>query len=115
MPFDSVHSVVLIDGIVLPLTILPGAGSASSSAAPDRVSVYAVTGVFPARSNTASSSAAVGIFTLSFCGLCAMITRLSSVIHRLAILFTSASVIFGTSCWASLYSYSIPGIGSPFR
>ena len=114
-PLDSVQSVTPTAGVVFVATILPGAGSLVTSAAPDRFSVYATTGVFPARSNTAFNSAGVGTFTLSFAGDSAMITRFSSVIHSLAILFTSVSVIVGTSCWTSLYSYSTPGNGSPFR
>ncbi len=114
-PFDSFHSTAPMLEIGFAATIFPAAGAFSMRFSDERFSVHAARVAFDALSNAARSPSRVGCGTPSLIGDCAMITRFSSVIQRFASEFTSARVIVGMSSCASLYSYSIPGIASPWR
>ena len=79
------------------------------------VSVHGVTRVAEAAAIAAWSSASVGTFTPLFCGIVARMTRLSSLSSERASADASASVMVGRSSSTSLYSYSMPGLGSSLR
>ena len=106
-PFDNFHSVTPISGIVRSCTTFPGVGAAAMSGASVIVSAYGLSLAFVDAEKAARISCSVGAFTPAFAGDCATMTRLSSVIHLAAALFTSASVIVGRIFCVSGHVYSI--------
>ena len=92
-----------------------GAGFRSTSSRVVVVSFHGVTGVEAADASAPFSSASVGTLMPGFCGDVARMTRPSSDSSVRASAETSSSVIVGSSCWTSLYSNSMPGLGSPSR
>ena len=93
----------------------PPVGACSISARVADVSTHGVTRAEVAVVSADCSSVSVGILMPPFCGVVARITRLSSPRSVRARFAASASVIVGSSCCTSLYSYSMPGLGSSFR
>ena len=115
-PFESFHSAAPMLVIGFDETILPAGGRGLDERCPTKRSrSMRDTVAFAARSNAARTPALRRTATPALIGDCAMMTRFSSVIQLLASVLTSASVIVGRSCCASLYSYSMPGIDSPWR